>query len=169
VLSKPSADSIAVGRRQKAAFKLSEYFLGKPQSLHDAMSDGEDPLRWTRTRAEKLNIPGQGQGFAFKTVSGKTVEKSIRKAKHSSALDMDGLLAEILKMCGSAVVEPLTWLINESIRSGTVPPACWKQARVVPGFKKKGSKHDKKNYRPISLQRGQRYSRMWSGCSWRST
>jgi hypothetical protein len=53
-------------------------------------------------------------------------------------------------MCGSSVVEPLTCLINESIRSGTVP-ACWKLAWVALVFKKKGSKNDKKNYRPVSL------------------
>jgi hypothetical protein len=116
-----------------------------------------------------LNIPQQGQGFAFKTVAGKTVEKSIREAKNASALDMDGLLAEILKKCGSAVWEPLTWLINESIRAGALP-ACWKQAQVVPVIKKKALNMTKN---PIvqypCCQRGQKYWRMWSGRSWRST
>jgi hypothetical protein len=56
----------------------------------------------------------------------------------SSALDMDGLSAEILKMCGSAVVE---WNSASMLEAGPGSPS----------VQEKGSKHDKKNYCPESL------------------
>jgi hypothetical protein len=40
---------------------------------------------------------------------------------------------DILKMCGEAIIEPLTYIINDSIRTATVP-SILKEAKVVPVF-----------------------------------
>ena len=48
--------------------------------------------------------------------------------------------------------KPLHYIINLSIVEGEFPDS-WKESKIIPIFKKKGSKFDKKNYRPVSLLR----------------
>ena len=61
----------------------------------------------------------------------------------------DGVSNELLKLITGSVVPSLTSLYNRVIQTGTYPDL-WKQANVSP-VHKKGSRQEKKNYRPISL------------------
>ena len=70
------------------------------------------------------------------------------KSKTSSGLDF--VSTKILKSSIDIIIVPLTFIINNSISSGEFPRS-WKRAKVYPVWKKKGSKYDKKNYRPVSL------------------
>ena len=62
----------------------------------------------------------------------------------------DQIPTKLLKMIALLIAEPLTKLFNKSLSLGTFP-TLWKQARVTPVYKKKGSSSDATNYRPISL------------------
>ena len=64
----------------------------------------------------------------------------------------DGLSNKILKLCGSQISKPLTYIYNKSVTSG-ICPACLKYAIIKPCFKK-GDMPQISNYRPISLLTG---------------
>jgi len=53
------------------------------------------------------------------------------------------------KMAVNILKFPMWHIINSSIKEGQFPNS-WKCAKVTPIFKNKGSKKDKKNYRPVS-------------------
>ena len=55
----------------------------------------------------------------------------------------------MIKDAASILAAPLTFLINLSLQTGSVPSA-WKTAKVIPLFKN-GSRTDTDNYRPISI------------------
>ena len=61
----------------------------------------------------------------------------------------DNLPARFLKEVGSEIASALTLIFQASLDQGTLPEV-WKQATVVPVFKK-GSNTDPCNFRPISL------------------
>ena len=54
----------------------------------------------------------------------------------------------MIKDAASILAAPLTFLINLSLQTGSVPSA-WKTAKVIPVFKN-GNRTDTDNYRPIS-------------------
>jgi len=77
------------------------------------------------------------------------VYRILRKLKPKNSKGPDGYSAVFLKNLASSIAFPLTILFNESFCTGTIP-SVWKQAMVVPSFKK-GLASDPNNYRPISL------------------
>ena len=56
----------------------------------------------------------------------------------------------MIKLSVDVIKVPLTAVINSSISQGEFPE-CWKWAKIIPVFKKKGNRTDKVNYRPVSL------------------
>ena len=62
----------------------------------------------------------------------------------------DKLPTKILKLTALLIYEPLTQLFNKSLASGKYPTS-WKNAKVRPIFKRKGTPSEVNNYRPISL------------------
>ena len=67
--------------------------------------------------------------------------------KKSSGHDM--LNSTIIKVIFSAISQPLTFIMNQSLSSGIVPDS-FKFAKVIPVFKK-GDPRLLNNYRPISM------------------
>ena len=63
---------------------------------------------------------------------------------------MDFISPKIVKLAVNAIKIPLTSVINSAIDQGEFPES-WKWAKIVPVYKKNGSKYDKVNYRPVSL------------------
>ena len=77
------------------------------------------------------------------------VLKLLSNMKIHKASGPDGLSARVLKECSSEIAPILALIYNESLAQGIVPDD-WRQANVVPIFKK-GEKYDVANYRPVSL------------------
>ena len=87
-----------------------------------------------------FQIPPIKQDFVFKFLSTLDSKK---------AVGLDNINAHMLKLSAQYITPVLTNLCNQSIQTNTFPSA-WKQARVIPLFKK-GSRQDPSNYRPISI------------------
>jgi len=84
--------------------------------------------------------------FLFKEVHESQIYKELRNLKRKKATGLDNFLSGLLKDAASVIAKPLTYIINLSLRSGTVP-AEWKEAKVLPLFKS-GSSSEIGNYRP---------------------
>ena len=95
--------------------------------------------------------------LAKKTISNLTeivlteqeVIEAMQSLKPSKSAGIDEIHNRILKECAHSLCYPLCQLFNKSLHIGTYPEL-WKLANVVPIYKN-GERHDKKNYRPISL------------------
>ena len=77
------------------------------------------------------------------------VYKALCKVDPSKSCGPDGIPGRLLRGGAVWLAEPLTLLYNQSINSGSVPRD-WSSSNITPIFKK-GSKHSRSNYRPISL------------------
>ena len=84
--------------------------------------------------------------FHLKETTSVEICSIIKKLKQKTSTGCDNLRVSFFK---DAIKEPLTYIINLSIKSGVIP-ADWKSARIIPDFKS-GSRSQFQNYRPISI------------------
>ena len=82
-------------------------------------------------------------------VDPQTVHSILKSLDTSKATGPYGFGNTVLKHCASALYIPISIISEISLNSGSFPNI-WKQANVVPVFKK-GDNNCKSNYRPISL------------------
>ena len=105
------------------------------------------------TRESDDEIPSKGTSpftpMGEITVDPNGVLKLLNNLKIHKAPGPDGLSARVLKECSSEIARILALIYNETLAQGTVPDD-WRQANVVPIFKKR-EKYDAANYRPVSL------------------
>ena len=85
----------------------------------------------------------------FKPIEENFISKQINKLSLKKATGHDGISAKILKFAKPVVLQPITFLINETIKVSEFPDEC-KKAMVSP-LHKKNSTLDKENYRPVSI------------------
>ena len=79
-----------------------------------------------------------------------TVQRMLKNVREEASTGPDDLSPYLIKRLSSALAPNVTRLINISLESGHVPTV-WKEANVTAVYKKKGSKTDVNNYRPISV------------------
>lgn len=77
------------------------------------------------------------------------VHTILKQLDPNSAMGVDGLHPHLLKSCAAALSHPLHIIFCQSLTEGKLPLP-WKHSLIVPIFKN-GSRHDPKNYRPVSL------------------
>ena len=87
--------------------------------------------------------------FAFSYVSKVSVENQLKSMKRKKATGIDELPACMIKDCAKAISQPLTFIVNLSLKSG-VFPTVWKRAKINPVYKS-GDTGKPENYRPISV------------------
>ena len=87
--------------------------------------------------------------FVFSSVSDDEVFRELRNLKRNKSTGLDNLPPGMLKDAATIITKPLAYIINLSLRSGSVPLE-WKAAKVIPLFKS-GSMVELDNYRPISI------------------
>lgn len=86
--------------------------------------------------------------FVFNYVTKIFVEKQLKNLKKRKAAGVDQIPPGMLKDAASVLAGPLSFLINLSLRTSTVP-SDWKISKVIPLHK--GGTKDMTNYRPISI------------------
>ena len=77
------------------------------------------------------------------------IGKIIKALKVSKAPSQDEISIRMLKLCASAITQPLYLMFKNCLSSNTFP-GVWKKANANP-VHKKGDKQVPKNYRPVSL------------------
>ena len=87
--------------------------------------------------------------FKFKEIEVDFVQKELQKIDISKAAGLDDMHPRLLKSAGPCIAEPLTRILNQSLRSGFFP-SVFKKAKIVP-VPKGGDLNDLGNFRPISL------------------
>ena len=85
-------------------------------------------------------------------ISTRTVEKTLIKEPTGKAAGNDGIFTEMIRMAnrGQILTEPIAILFR-IVTALRCTPTEWETANVALVWKQKGSRHDVKNYRPISL------------------
>ena len=87
--------------------------------------------------------------FILQPISEKFILKQLRDLKVKKATGLDGIPARFLKDSAAVIAPTVTFLVNLSLSTGSVPDE-WKKARVVPPYKS-GGRENMDNYRPISI------------------
>ena len=95
------------------------------------------------------NMNPTGNTFSFRPVSEEEVLILLKSVDTKKAVGIDTIPPLIIKESAEVLVEPLTKLINQSIKENVFPSTA-KIAAVLPFFKK-DDRMLKKNYRPISI------------------
>ena len=101
---------------------------------------------WRMKQKYVLKTPEQ---FRFSYVSNVFVLKQLKTLKCNKATGFDELPSRIIIDCVDNISQPLTHIINLSLKSSMFPNA-WKIAKIVPIYKS-GPSNNPENYRPISV------------------
>jgi len=96
------------------------------------------------------DVPDSNIQFSLSPINIYATYHLLRNIKADTATGHDDIPAKLLKRCAPFFANNIMTLFNCSIAIGTFP-SCWKMANVTPVYKKKGSKSDVENYRPISV------------------
>ena len=83
------------------------------------------------------------------TISKKDISNALSSMKDKLTRTPEEIPSFFVKRCSSSLIEPLFMIFNLSLQHCSIPLQ-WKQAIVIPVFKK-GSRNRSQNYRPISL------------------
>ena len=104
----------------------------------------------TRKRPEDyLSLLTHANSFYIKPATENEVLSVLKRIKIKKSSGPDGLHPRYIRDVAEIITTPLTFIVNLSFQSGTVPQNL-KVARVVP-LHKAGDKNKATNYRPISL------------------
>jgi hypothetical protein len=114
---------------------FSEYF----QSISSSYSSGT--FSSVNQRTEMLSLV---------LVSNSDVQNAIKRLRPSKSVGLDGIPCFVIKGCSEMFVPVLRFIFNLSLSQNTFPNV-WKQAAIVPVFKK-GKTSSVGNYRPIASQ-----------------
>ena len=153
-----------IGRRKKGVSLPDELELDNGERLHKQIEIGtainafftgigkqlaEAVPAASKTPGSYIKeLPDLGS-FFINPVTDNDVLKVLQKIKTRKACGPDGLHPRYIQSVAPVIVKPLTYIINKSIETGSVPHEM-KVARVVP-IHKSGSRAKATNYRPISL------------------
>ena len=96
---------------------------------------------FARRNINELNSVNFDELTVFKTIKGYPIKTSSGP---------DNISSFLLNKLAISVSYPLSLIFQASLNRSEVPKI-WKQGKIVPIYKSKGSRKDVKNYRPISL------------------
>ena len=82
----------------------------------------------------KVLTPKVNHDFVLEEVSSSFVRKELLQIKSTKVTGLDGISARLLKDAALEVSEPITYIINLTISTSTIPSE-WKTAKVTPIYK----------------------------------
>ena len=102
---------------------LNEFFASQPTNTTINFDENE------------LNQNIQGPELSSIPIQREKILEILKSLNVSKACGIDGIGNNVLKKCADSLVEPINILASASLKSGCFP-AAWKQANVVPVYKK---------------------------------
>ena len=129
------------------ANKCNRYFCNIAEKLVDKL-----PLRTYREDRVQDYYKEKGierNSFKFNVVEQLEVENMLRSLGISKSAGEDKISGQFLGDAAEVISSPLTYIMNLSLKSATVPDD-FKLARVLPIYKK-GNRNYEGNYRPVSI------------------
>ena len=129
------------------ANKFNRYFCNIAEKLVDKL-----PSRTYREDRVQDYYKEKGierNSFKFNVVEQLEVENMLRSLDISKSAGEDKISGKFLRDAAEVITSPLTYLMNLSLKSATVPDD-FKMARVLPIYKK-GNRNYEGNYRPVSI------------------
>ena len=87
--------------------------------------------------------------FKLQEVDVSFICQELSKLQTTKSTGIDGIPVRLLRDASVSIAMPVTKIINQSFKSGTIPTE-WKEAKIIPIFKAR-KKTAMKNYRPISV------------------
>ena len=142
-LEKIIIDSKVISDKGDICTRFNEFFTNIGPKLADKIDSGKKKSFDVYLKKRVLT------SFTFSLVDHNVTSKCVSSLASKSSSGHDGISLKLLKCLSSALVKPLTLIINQSLLTGIFPTKL-KIARVLPSFKK----YDvtlMDNYRPISL------------------
>ena len=88
--------------------------------------------------------------FILQPISERFILKQLRDLDIKKATGLDGIPARFLKDSAVVIAPTVTFLVNLSLSTASVPDE-WKKARIVP-LHKSGGRENMDNYRAISIR-----------------
>ena len=131
---------------QAIADKFNDYFASIAQHTVDSlkMCYGSSQKNYQDFLNETIETD-----FNFEETSEETVLGLLNKLKNKNTKGHDQISNKLLKCVKNEIAKPLTFIINQTLRTGCYPDKL-KIARLRPLYKK-GDKQGIENYRPISI------------------
>ena len=96
-----------------------------------------------------LTFKGRYEKFSFRPVTEAEIRKLLKGLLVNRSTGLDGVAVRFLKMCENVSLRVLTYIINLSTATKTVPLS-WKVECITPLFKE-GDRAVAGNYRPIAI------------------
>ena len=138
-----------VSKHLEMANEVNKFFIKKIKDIKNILGaqNINDPLSALRKFLSKKTIPAEG--FELKDVTEEEMSKILKKMKSKKSCGLVWICGLSLKTTAEILEPEIRYIVNLTIRNKSYVKS-WKCARVIPGFKNKGSRAELKFYRPIS-------------------
>ncbi len=123
--------------------KFNSFFTNVGQNLNNAINLHPDQS-FNHYLKNRYNLK-----LTFQNIDEENVSEIINKLSSKASFGFDGISAKLLKSIKTAVIKPITIIINQMINTGIFPDKL-KIGKFIPIFKK-DNETQFTNYRPISL------------------
>lgn len=151
--SKTESDSInvlvdnneTITDRKKIANLLNTHYINISKTITNSNHDRINIDRYHKRSKTKVRFK-----FECPECTEDEVRMLIKKLKNTNSKDVFGMSNNFLKTHCDGLAPILNRIINKHMFEGSFPDAL-KFSLVKPLYKKKGSKKDKKSYRPVSI------------------
>ena len=132
-------DGTLIDNDEEISKELNNYFV--------SVFTQEEPGR--EVRLDQIFRGQEDEALTNINISREMVGKEIDRLKKTKSPGPDDIFPRVIKECKEELIDPIAKIFRKSLDTGVVP-RIWRQANVVPIFKK-GDKGESSNYRPISL------------------
>ena len=128
------------------ANNINQYYADVGKNTNESVGNARLPFEHYLHKHTKRNE----HSILFSDITSDDVVDVCKKMTPKSSIDSAGFKQSIVIEDSELLAHVITHLVNSSLKTGICPTNS-KLAKVVPIYKKKGSKHLYDNYRPISL------------------